>query len=115
MSSCNSSPVSSSRSRRSETLSLSPFLADSISIPARVTRRAKRSGLIAASPRPLERARRGASRSGRSTIFAASKPLMTVLEQAEAALGFLAQLIGPSTWAFWRQRRTQEISSRGEA
>ncbi len=60
-----------------------------------MTRRAKRSGRIAASPRPLERLRGGASRSGRSTISAGSKPLLVALvEQAEAALGLLAQLVG---------------------
>ena len=75
MSSRSSSPVSSSRWRRSATPQPLARFADSISRPARVTRRAKRSGRIAASPRPLERVRRGASRSGRSTISAGSKPL----------------------------------------
>ena len=86
MSSRSSSSVSSSRSRRSATCSRSPPLADSISIPARVTRRAKRSGRIAASPRPLERLRRGCSRAGRSTTFGRLEPVLVALAQQVEAL-----------------------------
>ena len=105
-------PLAQTRRRRAAP---SP-LADSISRPARVTRRAKRSGRIAASPRPLERVRRGASRSGRSTISAGSKPLSWRSWSRPRRLSASARSSsGASTSAFWRQRSTQAISSRGEA
>ena len=95
MSSRSSSSVSSRRSRSSATRSRSPSLADSISMPARVTRRAKRSGRIAASPRPLERAaaRRLAQRPV-DDLGRLEAVVVAVVEQAEPALGFLAQLVG---------------------
>jgi hypothetical protein len=85
-------------------------------MPARVTRRAKRSGRIAASPRPLERLRFGCSSSGRSTIFAGLKPFSwRAFSSSRRFSASSRRSSGPSTSAFARQRRTQAISSRSEA
>ena len=105
-SSSQTSAVSSRRSLRAE----------SISIPASVTRRAKRSGRITVSALPFERLRRSASSTaGLATGFAVSKSLEWRLRSSSRrSSASAASSGGSSTAAFWRQPSSQATSWREE-
>jgi hypothetical protein len=108
----NSSHTSATPSRRS-------LRAASISRPARVTRRANRSGRIGDSACPFERLGRevvAASAAGRETVAAASNPPLwrsrsTSIRSAASS----ASSVGASTVAFCRQLSTQATSWRLDA
>ncbi len=107
------SEIPSSRQTSSTSSGVS-LRAESIIIPASVTRRAKRSGRITVSALPFERVRRSASSTaGRATGFAVSNPAEWRLRSSSLrSASSSASSVGSSTDACLRQPSAQATSCR---